>query len=281
MRRVAGRMSDSAAEMRAKTATAYNAAADFYEHEALSFWDRFGRQTVARMELRPGDAVLDVCCGAGASAIPAAQSVGPRGRVVAVDLAENLLARARTKSRALGLPRLEFRCADLMNLNFPSGAFDAIICVFGLFFVPDMEGAVEELWRMVKPGGKLAITTWGPRLFEPVNTQFWESVQSERADLYKKFNPWDRITDPTAVRELLARSNIRECRVMAEAATHPLRTPDDWWTIILGTGYRGTVEQLSRDAQERVRQANLNYIRENGIAAIEVNVIYALVEKAQ
>ncbi len=52
-------------------------------------------------------------------------------------------------------------------LGFPDGHFDAVVCVFGLFFVPDMEAQVAELWRMVRPGGQLAITTWGPGIFAP------------------------------------------------------------------------------------------------------------------
>ena len=69
----------------------YNAAADHYDHPALSFWDRFGRRTVERLPLATGMEVLDVCCGMGGSALPAAERVGPSGHVVAVDLAQNLL----------------------------------------------------------------------------------------------------------------------------------------------------------------------------------------------
>ena len=68
----------------------YNAAADHYDHPAVSFWDRYGRRTVDRLPLISGMAVLDVCCGMGASAIPAAEAVGPAGHVIAVDLAEKL-----------------------------------------------------------------------------------------------------------------------------------------------------------------------------------------------
>src|SRR6516225_5283124 len=53
----------------------YNAAADYYDHPAVSFWDRYGRRTVGRLPLVSGMAVLDVCCGMGTSAIPAAERV--------------------------------------------------------------------------------------------------------------------------------------------------------------------------------------------------------------
>ena len=69
------------------TAT-YNAAADFYDAAANSCWDRFGRRTVERLDLKRGASVLDVCCGCGASAIPAAEAVGPEGTVLGIDLAQ-------------------------------------------------------------------------------------------------------------------------------------------------------------------------------------------------
>src|SRR6185436_20213571 len=86
-----------------KAAATYNAASDFYDHAANTFWTRFGRRTVERLELTPGARVLDVCCGSGASAIPAAEAVGPTGSVLGVDLAQKLLALARAKAGARGL----------------------------------------------------------------------------------------------------------------------------------------------------------------------------------
>ena len=75
----------------ARAARTYGAAADHYRRPALGFWDRFGATTASRLPLEPGGRVLDLCCGAGASAIPAARAVGPTGHVVAVDVAAPLL----------------------------------------------------------------------------------------------------------------------------------------------------------------------------------------------
>jgi ubiquinone/menaquinone biosynthesis C-methylase UbiE len=272
-------MSSAAEEARTRAEKTYNAAADFYDDPANSFWERFGSRTVDRLRLREGARVLDVCCGSGASALPAAALVGPTGLVLGIDLAERLLDRARDKARARGLGNVEFRVGDILALRIPDEPFDAVVCVFGIFFVPDMALALRLLWEHVRPGGKLAITTWGPRFLEPGTSAFWDSIQRERPDLYKGFNPWDRICDPQSLSALFIDAGIANPHVTAQSGYHSIAAPEDWWAAVLGSGYRGTVDQLDAASFERVRAANLEFIRSSGTTSVETNVIYAVAEK--
>lgn len=262
-----------------KAASAYNAAAELFDHPANTFWNRFGQGTIERLDLREGDKVLDVCSGTGASALPAARKVGSDGRVVAVDLAEKLLARAAEKAKADGLENMEFRVDDMLALAYPDGYFDAVVCVFGIFFVPDMAAAVSELWRQVRPGGRLAITTWGGDLFEPANTSLWQAIRDERPDLHKDFNPWDRISTPEGLLAMLAEAGLTDANVFAEDATHSLSDPEDWWTLAMGSGYRGTLDQLNEEQLRRVKQSNLHHLASQSVTEISANVLYAVVEK--
>jgi ubiquinone/menaquinone biosynthesis C-methylase UbiE len=264
---------------KARAASTYNSAADHFDDEPLAFWSRYGERTIARLALRPGSTVLDAGCGSGASAIPAAKAVGPTGRVIGVDLAEKLLNLGRTKAAKAGLGNIEFRIADMEDLDYQDGQFDAVVCVFAIFFAPDMESQAAELWRMVRPGGKLAITTWGPRLFEPGTSVWWETVREEGPDLHMAFNSWDRITDPASVRQLLSNAGVPDAEVVAEDGSQILRRPEDWWAVVLGSGYRWTVDKLGKDATARVRKANIDWARQAGIGAIETNVVYALATK--
>ncbi|MEE3715411.1 class I SAM-dependent methyltransferase [Tumidithrix elongata RA019] len=263
----------------AKTESVFNAASDYFDAPALSFWNRFGQKTIDRLSLRSGDRVLDVCCGTGASAIPAAVCVGSTGQVLAIDIAESLLELGRQKSRQQKLENIEFRHGDFENLGLPSESFDAIVCVFGIFFVPDMVAAVRELWRMLRPGGKLAITSWGEKVFEPANQFFWSEIETERPDLYKKFTPWDRISEPTSLKALLEESGATEVEVFAEMGKHELTDPEDWWTMVLGGGLRGTIDRLDPAVRESVRQANLQFLRTNAVHALDVHVLYAIAQK--
>src|SRR5258705_11572155 len=93
-----------------------------------------------------------------AAALPAAERVGPKGQVLGVDLAERLLAIARGKAERSGLGNVRFETGDMTSLGFPDGHFDTVICVFAIFFVPDMARQGGELWRLGPPGGQPGIT---------------------------------------------------------------------------------------------------------------------------
>ena len=266
-------------DAKTRAATAYNAAADSYDDPANSFWERFGRTTVERLQLSSGARVLDVCCGSGASALPAAEMVGPQGFVLGIDLAANLLELARRKAAQRGLMNTQFRVGDLLEMRLGDTQFDAVICVFGIFFVPDMPAAVRALCSAVRPGGKLAVTTWGPRFFEPASSAFWNAVREVRPDLYKGYNPWDRISYPESLRALLSEGGIGQAEVVAEAGSHPIPSPEAWWSAVLGSGFRGTVDQLNEPDRRRVHEANLNYIQAAGISSVEANVVYAIAQK--
>jgi ubiquinone/menaquinone biosynthesis C-methylase UbiE len=263
-----------------RAARAYGAAADHYGGDALSFWDRFGAATVSRLELAPGGAVLDLCCGAGASAIPAARAVGPAGSVLGVDVAAPMLDLARGRAAAEALANLEFRQGDATCTGLPDGAFDAVVCVFGVFFAPDMAAFVQEMWRLVRPGGVLAITTWGPGLFEPANSHFWRCVGEVEPALFKSFNPWDEITTPAALADLFTRGGVPHPAVVAATDWHQLGHPDRFWDVVLGSGYRATVDALSPAQRELVRERLLAVLREREVTTVRTDVVFGTARRS-
>jgi SAM-dependent methyltransferase len=260
--------------LKAAAAATYAATADYFDAPALSFWDRFGTRTVERLHLTPGSRVLDACCGTGASVIPAARAVGHAGHVLGVDLSTPALSLAHAKAASARLSNVEFLVADVEEMDLPSESFDAVVCVFGIVFLPDMAAGLAELWRLVRPGGRLAVTVWGPRIFEPAASRFWAAVEEVRPDLAHEFEPWTRVTDPGALAGLFAAAGVPAPHIAAERGCHPVRRPEDWWTIILGTGFRATVERLTETDAERVRTQNLAAIAD--VCEVEANVVYAV-----
>jgi len=231
------------------------------------------------MRLREGAKVLDVCCGTGASAIPAAHAVGSTGLVIGIDLAEELLKIGREKAGKAGLRRLSFQRGDMTSLEFPTADFDAVVCVFGIFFVPQMEQQVNTLWRLVRPGGQLAITTWGRDLFAPAHEVWLEAVRRVRPELDTAVKPWDRITTPEAVRKLFADAGVPDVEVTAEDGFQELRTPADFWTVAMGSGLRWAIEQMDAGTAAAVREEVVAKLTAARVDRISTNVIYAVARK--
>jgi ubiquinone/menaquinone biosynthesis C-methylase UbiE len=255
----------------------YEAAADTFDAPANGFWALTGRRTIDRLELAPGDRVLDLPCGSGASALPAAEAVGPTGSVVAVDLAEGLLELARAKAEAAGLANMRFVRGDMRSTGLPDESFDAVVCVFGVFFVPDREALMGELWRLVRPGGTLAVTVWGARALEPGASAFWDAVGAVRPDLVRGFNPWDDLVSVEQLVELYASSGIDGASAELVEAAQELRSEDEWWDVVMGTGFRATVEELGPADAAQVRRANLAALR--GTRSIDVSAIHGAARK--
>lgn len=105
--------------------------------------------------IRPGESLLDLGCGAGFDAFVAAQLVGPAGRVVGIDLSPEMLAVARAGQAEAGFPELEFREASVEALPFPDASFDVALSNGVLNLVPDKPAALGEIFRVLRPGGRL------------------------------------------------------------------------------------------------------------------------------
>jgi SAM-dependent methyltransferase len=161
----------------------------------------------------------------------------------------------------------------------PDGSFDAVVCVFGVFFVRDVTAFAAEMWRLVRPGGVLAITTWGPGLFEPANSHFWTTVGAVAPLLHKAFNPWDELTSTAALAELLARAGAAQPAVVAVPGRHHLDHPDQFWDIALGTGYRGTVDALSPEQRDSVRKRLLAGLRAAEVTTLRTDVVFGTAER--
>jgi len=79
----------------------------------------------------------------------------------------------------------------------------------------------------------------------------------------------------------LAEAGIANADIVAEDGRQDLRSPEDWWTIVLGSGFRSIVDQMGPELAERVREVNLAWIRSQNITSVETNVIYAVARKPQ
>ncbi len=105
--------------------------------------------------IHAGEAILDLGCGAGFDAFVAAQLVGPAGRVVGIDLSPEMLAIAEAELREAKSPQIEFQVAQVEVLPFPDASFDVALSNGVLNLIPDKAAALREIFRVLRPGGRL------------------------------------------------------------------------------------------------------------------------------
>jgi SAM-dependent methyltransferase len=112
--------------------------------------------------IKPGDQVLDVAAGSGEPALTAARVVGKDGRIVATDISPEMLSYGRDRASAAGIDNVEFVERDASSLDFPPETFDAALSRWGIIFEPQAEAAAARIRGFLKPGARMAISSWGP-----------------------------------------------------------------------------------------------------------------------
>jgi ubiquinone/menaquinone biosynthesis C-methylase UbiE len=227
----------------------FDRAAQTYDRVGEPYHDHFGRRLVEMLGPRCGDAVLDVGCGRGAVLVPAAPLVG---RLVGVDASPGMIEQARGELARAGAEGVELRVMDAEALTFPDASFDAVTCAFTLFFLPRPERAAAEFARVVRPGGRVLVSTWGeadPR---------WAFADDLLADLPVTRRAVRRpFEDPEEVRDLLAGAGLTD--VTSAREDHEIRfaSVEQWWSWQWSFSLRGMLEQLDGPAVAALREASI------------------------
>ncbi|MGW0561696.1 class I SAM-dependent methyltransferase [Streptomyces sp. NPDC003016] len=221
-----------------------------------ALWSPIGRATVRAARLRPGLHVLDACCGSGASAIPAAEQVGPYGVIDAVDLAESSLERGRARAAIRGLANVRFVHGDVLDWPSPPGGYDAVMCSLGISSFPDVAAGTERLLRLVRPGGRLTMAIWSQGALGPLPELLHRAVGPERprlADVPRPADPLQPLGTPRLFRDWLAARSLSSIGVQYVPLAVP-GDPDLLWSLVTGTGGKGLLDGLPVAAVERVRR---------------------------
>jgi ubiquinone/menaquinone biosynthesis C-methylase UbiE len=233
----------------------FDRAAQTYDRVGEPYHDHYGRRLVEVLAPRPTDDLLDVGCGRGAVLVPAAGRVG---RLVGVDASPRMVEGAREELDRAGAGPVDLRVMDAESLGFEDGSFDAVTCAFTLFFLPRPERAAAEFARVLRPGGRVIVSTWGdddPR---------WTFADDLLAALPVARRPVRRPFDrPDDVRALLAAAGLVDATSRRE--DHEIRFADaeQWWAWHWSFSLRGVLEQLDPTAVDELRVASITAIPES------------------
>lgn len=177
---------------------------------------------VERAAPLPGERVLDVACGTGIVARLAAQRMGT-GRVVGLDINSGMLAVARALPGVAGLP-IEWQEGSVLEMRFPDSSFDVVLCQLGLQFFPDRPAALREIWRVLAPGGRLALSVFSPIERTPAANALANALDRHLGSGASKTKRTEHsLADPNELRSLVTNAGFRD--VTIRTATQQIRFP--------------------------------------------------------
>jgi ubiquinone/menaquinone biosynthesis C-methylase UbiE len=225
----------------------FDRAARTYDRVGEPYHDYFAGRLVQLLDPLPHEDLLDVGCGRGAVL---AHAAGRVAHLVGIDVSPAMVSAARAELVRAGVAHPDVRVMDAEQLDIPDASFDVVTCAFALFFLPDAQRAAGEFARVVRPGGRVIVSTWG----EPDPRWAWEDELMAAVDVRRRAvaRPFDR---PADVADLLAGAGFGDLR--SECVEHEIRfaDPEQWWAWKWSFSLRGVLEQLDPDALETLRVA--------------------------
>lgn len=197
-----------------------------------------------------GDAVLDLASGAGEPAFSAARRVGAGGLVVGTDIVPAMLAGAVRRAAARPAPVPCFAAADMTALPFPDAIFDRVTCRFGIMFVPDVQAALGDLLRVLRPGGRAAFMVWGARADNALFDVVADAVDHHLGlDADGALDPLFRFAEPGSLAEHLDAAGFVG---VSEHALTPVRNAkpgQPFWKATLEMSFAQRLASLSDDGR--------------------------------
>lgn len=221
-------------ELRARLHAMWSGVAGAWEANA-AFIDARGARVTERMlalaRPKPGDRVLELGCGPGGPGLDAARLIAPEGQVVLSDVAAEMTSIASARAAALGLTNVTTRVLDLERIDEPDESYDVVLCREGLMLVPDPAQAAAEIRRVLRPGGRVALTVWGPRARNPWLDVVFNSVSEHLGAPTPPPgvpHPFS-LDDAGRLTEVLAEGGLADIAVTELETPYQAASVEEWW----------------------------------------------------
>lgn len=247
----------SASALKQSTAALFDRAAQQYDQQDVGFFRQLGRRLVEIAEPQHGQRVLDVGCGRGAVLFPIREAVGDAGLVHAIDLAPTMVDLCHDEVISHGWTNVIVEVGDAEQPELPDVSMDLVVSGLVLFFLPHPERAVANFHRVLRPGGRLAFSSFGAEdsRFTPV---FMAMINHMPPPEEQPFNKGDDVVTPARDQESHFARTERVTSLLHDAGfvninhveqTHEFSfsTPQEWIDWSWTNGARMMWEAISED----------------------------------
>jgi len=238
------------------TAASFDQAASAYDRIGPRFFVHFGEHLVEQAEIQAGAKVLDVACGRGAALYPAARQVGASGLAIGIDLSGAMLRETAPEIASRSLKNIRLLQMDAEHLAFADSSFEFAFCALAIFFFPRPQLGLAEMYRVLKPGGQIGITSFADDC---------ETTHRQR-ELFNRYmavsappsgNSSQLLEMPFGTSDLLEKAlrevGFRAVRSFKEKADFVYRSDEEWWSWFSSTAYRRRLDQLTPSDREELK----------------------------
>ncbi|HMU47469.1 MAG TPA: class I SAM-dependent methyltransferase [Chitinophagaceae bacterium] len=208
-----------------------------WDSTTMAFLQPMGEEMIRFLNPSGDQQILDVAGGTGEPGLTIAGKLNG-GKVIITDIAENMLDVAKEKTATSGLKNIEFLTCDVSELPFGNETFDAVSCRFGFMFFPDMELAAKEMYRVLKPGGKIAASVWNIP-----EKNFWVTVTMGTIMKNMDLSPpppespgMFRCAKPGRMKEVFEKAGFRNYNEKEVTSKLPTGTVEKYWEMMTEVG---------------------------------------------
>jgi ubiquinone/menaquinone biosynthesis C-methylase UbiE len=189
---------------------------------------------VDRVDAKPGETILELAAGTGETGFLAARRIGSKGRLISSDFAPEMVRAAERVASELGIANVEFRVLDAERLELDDASADAVLCRFSFMLIDDPLRALSETRRVLRPGGRLAFSTWGAPARNPwmtlpaslmIERGLMEPFSSEGPGVFS-------MPDADTVVPLLRKTGFDEIEIEEMELGWRFDGPDELWTLV-------------------------------------------------
>ena len=239
----------------------WNLVADGYAETNMRVFELFAEEAIAASQLKPGATILDVACGPGTLALKVASMAS---KVHGIDFSESMLAVFRRKIAEAGHRNIELHCGDAQALPYADATFDAAISLFGLMFFPDRSQGFAEIHRTLKPGGRVAITSWAPVDQSPAMQTMFGALRAIKPDLPQPQRSVTTLENPERFMQEMEEAGFRNIEIRSVTKGFPVTTiPEFWESMVKGSAPIMMMRKSMGEAMWREKEKlALDYLKE-------------------
>jgi O-methyltransferase/aklanonic acid methyltransferase len=255
----------------------YNRVAATYGQVGPERFAYAGRHLVEDMGISDGARVLDVAVGRGANLFPAAERVGPRGQVIGIDLAENMVQETKAEIERRNILHATVLQMDAEHLAFDTASFDDVLCGFAIFLFPHLEQALAEFYRVLCSGGKMGITV--AQEVDALSLWYGKRLTEYSEQYHFPLRVGGGPLNLSDIPLYLARTGFVNVRVLREKANFIYADAQQYWDAKWTHGTRYSLEHMSLEVLEQFKSevfAELEEAQSSGGIHEELDLRYII-----